>query len=257
MARVNQAARTLVSLHVSPWSERARWALDHHRLAYERVEHLPIIGERRLRRLVGPAKPRATVPVLIAGAEVLSESWDIALYADRAGRGAPLVPAEREAEVREWTRVADEAMQSGRALVVAAMLASPGALDASAPPFVPRGMRALIRPVTRRAMRAFARKYGVGEDARAAHLGGLRKALDALRAALAVRSPYLLGSFGYADIAMATLLQGVSPVADRFIALAPAHRAAWTQPALASEYADLVAWRDALYERDRPSRVRA
>jgi hypothetical protein len=41
--------RKLVSLHVSPWSERAKWALDHHRLAYTVVEHVPIAGERRLR----------------------------------------------------------------------------------------------------------------------------------------------------------------------------------------------------------------
>src|SRR5579864_5859577 len=79
--------RRLVSLNVSPWTERAKWALDHHRLTYEVTEHLPILGERRLRRLVGPGKPRATVPVLVAGTEVVSESWDIAVYADREGEG--------------------------------------------------------------------------------------------------------------------------------------------------------------------------
>ncbi len=79
--------RKLVSLHVSPWSERAKWALDHHGLDYEVVEHMPIIGERRLRRLVGPGKPRATVPVLLAGAEKV-----IAVYADREGKGTRLIP---------------------------------------------------------------------------------------------------------------------------------------------------------------------
>ena len=72
-------AKKLVTLSVSPWSERARWALDHHGLVYEVVPHMPILGERRLRRIVGPDKPRATVPVLFAGSEVLTESWDIAV----------------------------------------------------------------------------------------------------------------------------------------------------------------------------------
>jgi glutathione S-transferase len=47
------------------------------------------------------------------------------------------------------------------------------------------------------------------------------------------------------------VLQGVMPVADRFIPLGPAVRACWTRPALAAEYDDLVRWRDALYEQHR------
>ena len=43
------APRRLVSLKVSPWSERAKWALDHQRLSYQVVEHAPFLGERRLR----------------------------------------------------------------------------------------------------------------------------------------------------------------------------------------------------------------
>jgi len=43
----------------------------------------------------------------------------------------------------------------------------------------------------------------------------MRSALETPRAALAKSSPYLLGRFSYADIVMAILLQGVSPVDDR------------------------------------------
>ena len=60
----------LFVLAVSPWSERAKWALDHHRIAYETIQHAPFLGERRLRRLVGTGKERATVPVLITGGQV-------------------------------------------------------------------------------------------------------------------------------------------------------------------------------------------
>ena len=248
---MTQTARKLIMLHVSPWSERVRWALDHHGLSYEKVEHMPVIGERRLRRMVGPSKPRATVPVLVAGDEVLSESWDIVLYADRNGRGTKLVPQEHEAAIRTWVKLVDDAMNAGRALVVAAMLNSPAALDEGAPAFVPAALRPLLRPVTRSATRAFARKYELPIDDGSTPTRTMRAALDELRRALAVRTPYLLGPFTYADVAMATLLQGVAPVADRFIKLRPATRAAWTRNALAAEYADLVAWRDGVYERER------
>jgi glutathione S-transferase len=248
---VMPASRKLVSLHVSPWSERARWALDHHSLAYEKVEHFPILGERRLRRLVGPDKPRATVPVLVDGDRVLSDSWDIVLYADSVGSAPRLVPSEREADVRQWARRADDAMQGGRALILGAMLQSPGALDESSPPFLPAWVRPGLRPIARRTVSAFARKYELELDDPGKHEEPMRRALDALREGLRGSSPYLLGSFGYADIAMATVIQGVSPVADRFLRLRPATRAVWTRAALATEYADLVKWRDELYERHR------
>jgi glutathione S-transferase len=249
--------RTLVSLHVSPWSERAKWALDHHRLAYRVVEHVPVIGERRLRRLVGPDKKRATVPVLRVGSEVLTESWDIAHYADREGRADKLIPAGREDEVRAWAALADEAMSAGRALVVAGMLRTPAALDEAQPAAVPRWLRPAMRPGARALTRMFARKYDLRLEALEAEERKVGSALDRLRAALAVRSPYLLGAFSFADIAMATLLQGVLPVDDRFIRLGAGTREAWTNRRLAKDYADLVTWRDGVYAEKRPARTRA
>jgi glutathione S-transferase len=251
------AMRKLVSLNVSPWSERAKWALDHHGLAYEVVEHMPIVGERRLRRLVGPGKPRATVPVLVVGAEAVSESWDIAVYADREGGGAKLIPPEHEEAIRTWAALADEAANAGRALVLAAILASGPALDEQGPPFIPTWLRPPLRPLARAATMAFVRKYELRLGESDAHTRAVRLALDRLRSGLAASSPYLHGSFSYADIAMASLLQGISPVDNRFVKLGPATRAAWTHAALAAEYADLVAWRDSLYEsRRRPASVR-
>jgi glutathione S-transferase len=253
---MTQASRKLVSLHVSPWSERAKWALDHHGLAYEVVEHLPIVGEGRLRRLVGPDKPQATVPVLVDGAGVLSESWDIAVYADRVGKGSKLIPPEREAAIRTWAARSDEAMQAGRPLVMAAMLASPAALDEAAPPFVPAFIRPLFRPVARRVTHAFVAKYGVRLDDESTHLDVMRTALAEVRKALGSGAGFLLGSFTYADIAVATMIQGVSPVDDRYIRLRPATRIVWTRAELAKEFADLIAWRDELYATRRGTRTR-
>lgn len=86
-----EAPRTLVLLPYSPWSERASWALDHHDLVYRRVDHVPVIGERRLRRWVGRREGPATVPVLIEGDTVLTQSWDVWTHPELAQEFADLV----------------------------------------------------------------------------------------------------------------------------------------------------------------------
>lgn len=246
----------LVVLHVSPWSERARWALDHHGLAYRLVQHAPFLGERKLRRLVGTTDGPVTVPVLVADGVVIPQSWDIVVYADRHGAATTLIPSDKEAAIREWVREVDEASSHGRALVMRAMLASPAALDESHSPQVPKLLRPLLRPVTRYGSRWFARKYGLDLEAVAEHEAVVRKLLGKLRAAVA-DGPYLLGSFTYADIVAATLLQGIAPVGDEYIRLGPATRAVWTRSEIAGEFVDLIRWRDELYREHRRRRASA
>ncbi len=249
-SRRMEAPRTLVLLPYSPWSERVRWALDHHGLAHRVVEHVPVLGERRLRKLVGRRAGPATVPVLIEGDTVLTESWEIAMHADRIGNGALLLPAAKVAEIRRWGELADTTMRHGRALVIAGMMKSPGALDEAMPATVPPLVRRMLRPVNRWGTGWFARKYGVQIGDPAPAVAGLRAGLLALREGLA-GGPYLLGEFSYADMIMATLIQGVAPVADEYIRIGPATRAVWTHPELAAEFADLVRWRDELYAQRR------
>jgi glutathione S-transferase len=192
-----------------------------------------------------------TVPILFAGEETFVESWDIAHYADREGKGTKLIPRDHEADIQRWNDLSDEAMSAGRALLVPVLLRTPKALDEQLPPYVPRWSRPALRPLTRYATEWFAKKYALRFEDAPAHLARVRTALEILRAALAKSSPYLLGDFSYADIVMAVTLQGVSPVDDHFIPLEPASREAWTRSELASEFSDLVAWRDQLYERHR------
>ncbi|MGD0529552.1 MAG: glutathione S-transferase N-terminal domain-containing protein [Polyangiaceae bacterium] len=246
-------ALRLVTLHVSPWSERARWALDHHRLAYRKEEHLVYLGEGKLRRLTG--KARNTVPILVADGQVLTDSWDIARYADRLGRerGASpsLFPEEHLGVIEGWAKKTDRLLQAGRGLVMRALARDPEALDESLPGPVPRAVRPLLRPVVRGVTRYFTRKYDLGGDEReAVELVTVRGVLDEMRA-LGLAGRTVLGSFSYADIALASALQGISPVADRHWPLRPATRRVWTREAVAKEYADLLAWRDWVYDTHR------
>ena len=244
------SAPALVVLAVSPFSERALWAFDHHRLPYQRIDHTPVLGERRLRKLLGKREGPATVPVLLDGATVLATSWDIVNHADRIGTSHKLLPAEHLAEIRRWNDLADRTMAHGRALVVANLLASPAALDESMPPGTPQLVRRLARPFNRLGTQWFARKYGVDITDLAPHEAAIREGLAALRAGLH-GAQYILGSFTYADIIMTNLLQAVVPVADEFMPIGPATRRVWSHPALAREFADLVQWRDDIYRRHR------
>lgn len=241
----------LVVLPISPWSERARWALDHHGIRYELLVHVPFMGERRLRRLVGAGPTRATVPALLLPDQVLRESWEIVEYADRHGAASALIPTGRVEEVRQYNDLADRTMAAGRVLVTSALLASPAAQEESLPRAIPRWIRRGLRPLARHGTRWFARKYQLQLADGAAPTAALRATLLTLRQRLAQSSPHLLGEFSYADIVMASLLQGIAPVSDEYIRLGPAMRAVWTQPALAAEFSDLVAWRDELYARQR------
>ena len=243
--------RTLYVLPVSPWSASARWALDHHGLAYRTVVHVPFLGEPRLRLVVGRRPGRATVPVLVEGGLRLTESVDIARHADRLGGGAPLFPPGRDADVLRWVKVAHDAMSASRGLVPKAMLDSDEALDEALPVPAPGLVRALARPVTRYATRWFAEKYNLDLDDVTGAKAGLRAGLDALREGLRESPRYLLGEFSFADIATSGMLQAVKPVEHPRYPLPPATRRAWAHDDLAEEYGDLVAWRDALYRDHR------
>jgi hypothetical protein len=57
----------LTAIAFSPWSEKARWALDHHRCDYRELAYEPIVGEYVLRWQMRRPFGRLTVPVLRDG----------------------------------------------------------------------------------------------------------------------------------------------------------------------------------------------
>jgi glutathione S-transferase len=238
---------TLVSGPFNPWAEKARWALDHHGLAYRHAPHRLLVDNAwlrlRLRRWRGPV----TVPVLFADGEVLSDSFDIARYAERKGRGEPLFPNGKEDEIAGWNQASDAALVAGRSLFVTRVETDPEALRANLPGST--ALAAAIAPLAGIGMRLFKRKYGIDPLDGPRHEAALRSFLDRARAATA--STYVLGSFSYADIAVAVAIQFVEPPPDERLPLQPATRRCMGTPSLAADFADLLAWRDALYERHR------
>lgn len=107
------ATATLYALIQSPWTERALWALEHHRIPFTYHEHLPMLGELLLRRKAGASK--ATVPLLVDGQVAVMGSSAIAKHADAVGSGAPIHPAEHAEVIERWSELADRMAHVGRA----------------------------------------------------------------------------------------------------------------------------------------------
>jgi glutathione S-transferase len=251
----------LVALPYSPWSEKARWALDHHAVAYEEKVYQPLVGEPWMRLRQRKSRGAVSVPALFDGAERCTDSWSIALYAERTGKGAPLFPEGLAPAIEELDALGERGLRAGRARALDRVLRSDGALTEMLPRALRGKLGAVGVAVAAFGVKRTLRKYGSHELALPEHEAQLVAVLDEVRGRLrAGRNDgatlrYLLGRFTYADIAVAQVLQFVAPLAEsyRCVRIGRASRAAFTDAELSVSYADVVEWRDALYARHRAS----
>jgi glutathione S-transferase len=79
----------LITIPLSHYCEKARWALDRVGLAYREEPHAPLVH-----RLFTMRKGGGTVPMLLDGGRRLVDSTDILQYADTAGGGNLLYPVD-------------------------------------------------------------------------------------------------------------------------------------------------------------------
>ena len=233
----------------APWSEKARWALDHHGVAYRYREYVPMLGEPWLRLRLKQPSGRVTVPVLFHEGAAFRDSLAIAEHAERVGSGAPLLPSDLRDRVFWWNEQSERALTANRVRVVVRMAQVSGAKAEALPAEIPDGLRPLLAGSTALALAFLRWKYALGTNTAASN-ATVRASLEELRRALGGK-PYLLGALSYADITMAVVLQGVKPVADNYIPLGRATREVWSNHELARDFGDLVEWRDELYARHR------
>lgn len=243
-----------IALSYSAWSEKARWALDHHGISYREKEYAPMLGEPGLRLKLRRFTGKVTVPVLLTDREVITDSLDIARHAERTGHGTRLFPENHLGEILDWNQKSEMTLEAGRALSVSRVLQDQEAQAESLPPFIPGALRGALTPVARSGALFLSRKYHLTDESLKTHQARMREQLVALRKGLEKSSPYLTGRFSFADIVMAVALQFVVPVDDRFIHLGPHTRKAMTEIPLAEEFADLIQWRDLIYGKHRKAR---
>lgn len=245
---------TLVGLSYSPWTHKARWALEHHHVRYRFVEYTPMAGEPILRLAARRLTGRVSVPLLLDGGRVVEDSLGIARHAESVGLGAPLFPPGAGAVIERWNETSEKLLQAGRAIVTLRLADSPGALREAVPGPLRRVLGPLAVPVARLGNRFVQSKYGVDRGRLEPLRDELRRGFDALRDGLARGGPTLLDSgFSYADIVMAVTVQLLRPLDALGSRLGPATRGVWSDESLAREYADLVAWRDRLLGARAPS----
>ena len=240
-------SRVLYAIPYSPWSERARFALLHHRCEFEEREHVPVLGELALRlRSRRPFSKNVSVPMLVEDGTAITDSLAIAEHVDAQAGAATLFPAEHRAAIRELNARIEPMFEAGRARSVQLNMSN----DEAALDLVPAALRNLPFAVmtSRLGSRFVAWKHPTSFDG---ILFRLCEGLAEIRKALGGRA-YVHGTFTYADIIAATAVQLIAPVSDRYIAISPVKRRAWSDAELAGEFSDLVGWRDALYEKHRP-----
>ncbi len=240
----------LYGLHYSPWTERARWALEHHRIRYRFHAHVPFLGESLLRfRGRRLKQKKVSVPLLVAGKTTIGDSFEIIQHADRVGRGSTLI-ADAEA-AQEFAARIETGLQAARANVTANILGDDEALREAAMAASPAFAAGALRPLAALGARYIAKKYDADLQLTDQHRATIADVLRELRTELD-GAEFMNGkSLSALDMLAASLLQGVSPVADRFIELGPATRRAWTIEPLAEEFSDLIVWRDRLYAEHR------
>ncbi|MFT6396296.1 MAG: glutathione S-transferase [Bradymonadia bacterium] len=238
----------LYGIRYSPWSRKAKWALEANHVDFEYREYLAMLGEPGLRLKSGRFFGRLSVPVLIKSDGNLFDSFEIAKWADKQG-SAELFPKGREEEVAGWNEWAELTASAGRARTTATVAKDPAALLDSIPTPL-RGLGPITTALGKSGAHFILVKYGrVDLDAVQEELRGR---LQRIRATLE-RTPFLLGDrITYADMTMALALQFVSPVPDDVIHIGVKSRGHWADPVLAAEFEDVFAWRDRVFS-ERPT----
>jgi glutathione S-transferase len=190
------------------------------------------------------------VPVLLTEDKAIADSDEIARWADERGSGPSLFPDQHRDAIEHWIRRSQEGLAAGRAVSLVRVLADDDAVVELTPPWL-RKLGPIARAVGRSGVARTRRKYTRDARTDEEHQRTLEGVLDELRAALGPKPTTLLGTFTYADICAAQVLSFVQPPDRKYLRLGKANAAAFGDPALAARYADLVAWRDALYAKYR------
>lgn len=239
---------TLYAASFSPWSEKARWALQSSGVGFEEVGFTPLLSELSFRLKTSNFTRAISIPTLTGAGQPIEDSLEIARWADRDRRW--LFPEQQVEAVEEWNYRCDAALAAGRILATRRVAGSEPARRESLPEPLRGALYPFFAPLTDLGIAYLTRKYGFSDASAEGAEQSMRRTFDAGREAVGRGQAHPVGdSFTFADIALACSLHFVSPHPS--LRMGAATRAAFTQPALADEYADLLAWRDRCYELHR------
>jgi glutathione S-transferase len=240
---------TLYSASYSPWSEKARWALDHAGVSFAEVAYTPLLSEPAFRLKRGSLRGAVSIPTLLAAEGPISDSMRIARWADSQGDGS-LFPEAQIEEIEEWNYRCEAALAAGRILATRRVAGSESARREALPAPLRGALYPFFAPLADLGIAFLTQKYGFGEASSESAEQAIRKTLEAGRLAIRGEGGHPIGDrFTFADIALASSMHFVSPHPS--LKMGEATRACFTQAGLAEEFSDLLAWRDACYAAHR------
>jgi glutathione S-transferase len=207
---MSKSARVLITIPISHYCEKARWALDRVGADYRENAHLQIFHWLAVRRAGGGK----TAPVLVCGDRVFAESAEILDEADA------LAPPERRlfaadpavaAEARRLQADFDARLgPHGRRWMYDSLRGNREIAVAYACAGVPAWQRRVFPFVFPTAMRVIDRYLEITPASTAESLATVRSVFDEVAARLSDRGPYLCGErFGAADLTFAALAASV------------------------------------------------
>jgi glutathione S-transferase len=200
----------LITIPISHYCEKARWALDRAGIAYRERSHMQLIHRLAVRRAGG----NGTAPVLVCGDRVLAESAEIV---DEANARAPadrrLFPDDpaAAAAVRELAQEFDERLgPHGRRWMYHGLRGRRDIVVAYAFTGVPAWERYAVRIAYPLMERAIARVLRITPSAAARSEAKVRTIFDSVAERLDDGRPYLCGErFTAADLTFAALSAAV------------------------------------------------
>ena len=206
----NGSPCVLITIPISHYCEKARWALDRAGVRYRERPHLQLIHWLAVRRAGG----RRTAPVLVCGDRVLADSAEIVAEADAsASEGRRLYPDDPvlAAEIKELEREFDERLgPQGRLWMYDALRGRRDIAIAYACTGVPAWERRVLPVAYPLVTRVIDRYLRITPDAAARSEAEVRGIFDAVAERLADGRPYLCGDrFTAADLTFAALAAAV------------------------------------------------
>lgn len=246
----------LYYLHLSPWSEKARWAMDLSNYNYTKINFTPMITTPIVRIRCRNFTRKVTAPTLISNQLCISDAYDIAQFVNNKNSGVhnpsvDLFPCELKSQIDEFDNLSNQILQAGRALVCIRMKNHRGAKLMSLAPVIPSAIRPIMLPVATMGLYYFKAKYGFNWNKREEYIETMRLGLRKVKKQLTNSGDYLLGKFTYADIAIAVTLQMIEPIGKKYIPLDSDTESCWKTPELKEEFFDLIEWRNRIYQKHR------
>jgi glutathione S-transferase len=236
---------SLLGIHYSPWSQKARHALAAADVDYDYTEYQPVFGEPMLRMKAKQWRGRVSVPILLTDGGALRDSFEIAQFA--AAQTPSLIPPGYEDIVATWNERSDRLLALGRRRTTALVKADPAALLENLPKPL-RKMGPVSRGLGVFGARFLQKKYDMDTSTSLeACEAEMRSILVTLRGGLATGAHLIGSDLTYADITMAVSLTFVKPHGD--VRIGRQSRPHWSVDALVEEFSSLFEWRDAIYAR--------